>query len=73
MEYILSPEEIKEKSIEEINAVVTKQYQKAIEILGGSMDKLTIVANELFHNEKIDGERFREIMAQDREMTAQNN
>ena len=58
---------------EEVNAIVTKQYQKAIEILGGHMDKLTVVANELFHNEKIDGERFREIMAQDREMTAQNN
>ncbi|MBQ2746706.1 MAG: ATP-dependent zinc metalloprotease FtsH [Clostridia bacterium] len=48
---------------EEVMAIVTKQYGKATEILKGSMDKLTIVANELFHNEKIDGERFREIMA----------
>ncbi len=47
---------------EEIEAIITKQYTKAIDILKGNMDKLTVVANELFHNEKIDGERFREIM-----------
>ncbi len=52
---------------EEVTAIVTKQYQKAIEILKGSMDKLNQVANELFHNEKIDGERFKEIMVKNKE------
>ncbi len=47
---------------EEIESIITKQYSKAIDILKANMDKLTVVANELFHNEKIDGERFREIM-----------
>ncbi len=47
---------------EEIENIVMTQYKKALDILSANMEKLGLVANELFLNEKIDGERFREIM-----------
>ncbi len=47
---------------EEIETIVNTQYEKAINILKKSMDKLNVVANELFQNEKIDGNDFREMM-----------
>ncbi len=47
---------------EEIESIVTEQYNKALEIISANMDKLSTVANELFREEKIDGERFVEIM-----------
>ncbi len=47
---------------EEIETIVNTQYEKALGILKNSMDKLNVVANELFHNEKIDGNDFREMM-----------
>ena len=47
---------------EEIENIVMTQYKKALDILSANMEKLGVVANELFLNEKIDGERFREIM-----------
>ena len=38
------------------------QYQKAIELLNGSMQKLHKVAQVLFEREKISGDEFRAIM-----------
>ena len=47
---------------DEIEAVVMKQYEKAIELLKGAMPKLHEVAKILFENEKISGDDFRAIM-----------
>ena len=47
---------------DEIEAVVMKQYEKAIELLKGAMPKLHEVAKELFEKEKISGDDFRAIM-----------
>ena len=47
---------------DEIETVVMKQYQKALEILNGAMPKLHEVAKVLFEKEKISGEEFRKIM-----------
>lgn len=49
---------------EEIERIVMEQYKKAVDILSSNMEKLGVIASELFANEKIDGERFRKIMAQ---------
>ena len=49
---------------EEIEAVVMKQYAKALELLNGAMPKLHEVAKVLFEKEKISGDEFREIMEQ---------
>ncbi len=46
----------------EIENIVMTQYNRALDILNNSMDKLHEVAKELFMNEKIDGEDFRAIM-----------
>ncbi len=53
---------------EEIESIIMTQYNRAIEILKGSMDKVHLVAQELFLNEKIDGERFIEIMESQNEI-----
>ena len=47
---------------EEIEAVVMKQYSKALELLNNAMPKLHEVAKVLFEKEKISGEDFRAIM-----------
>ncbi len=47
---------------EEIESIVMAQYNKALELLSGAMPKLHAVAKVLFEEEKISGERFREIM-----------
>ncbi len=47
---------------DEIETVVMKQYEKAIELLKGAMPKLHEVAKILFENEKISGDDFRAIM-----------
>lgn len=47
---------------EEIERIVSTEYDRAKKILRENMDKLNAVAKELFANEKIDGERFQEIM-----------
>ncbi|MBQ6825161.1 MAG: ATP-dependent zinc metalloprotease FtsH [Clostridia bacterium] len=47
---------------EEIENVVTAQYQKALKLLEGAMPKLHEVAKILFEEEKISGEEFRKIM-----------
>ncbi len=47
---------------DEIETVVMKQYEKAIELLKGAMPKLHEVAKVLFENEKISGDDFRAIM-----------
>ncbi len=46
----------------EIEAVVMKQYSKALELLNNAMPKLHEVAKVLFEKEKISGEDFRAIM-----------
>ncbi len=47
---------------DEIEAVVMKQYEKALELLKGAMPKLHEVAKILFEKEKISGDDFRTIM-----------
>ena len=47
---------------DEIESIIMTQYNRALEILKGAMDKVHEIAKELFLNEKIDGERFLEIM-----------
>ncbi len=47
---------------DEIESVVMKQYEKALELLKGAMPKLHEVAKILFENEKISGDDFRAIM-----------
>ncbi|MBR6510422.1 MAG: ATP-dependent zinc metalloprotease FtsH [Clostridia bacterium] len=47
---------------EEIENVVTAQYQKALKLLEDAMPKLHEVAKILFEEEKISGEEFRKIM-----------
>ena len=49
---------------EEIEAVVMKQYAKALELLNNAMPKLHTVAKVLFEKEKISGDEFRAIMEQ---------
>lgn len=50
---------------EETEAIVMTQYKKALEILEAHMLKLHTVAKKLFEEEKIDGEEFRRIMAEE--------
>ncbi len=47
---------------EEIESIVMSQYERALEILKGNMDKLNEVARILFTEEKISGDDFRAIM-----------
>lgn len=47
---------------EEIERIVTTQYDRAKSILREHMDKLKLVAEELFSEEKIEGDRFIELM-----------
>ena len=47
---------------EEIERIGTTQYDRAKAILREHMDKLKIVAEELFSEEKIEGDRFIELM-----------
>lgn len=47
---------------EEIESIVMSQYNRAIELLNNAMPKLHAVAKVLFEEEKISGDRFREIM-----------
>ena len=47
---------------EEIESIVMKQYERAIEILKNNIDKLNEVARVLFNEEKITGDDFRAIM-----------
>lgn len=48
----------------EIEAIVTGQYKKALDILNKDMPKLHKLAEVLFKDEKIDGEAFRALMAE---------
>ena len=57
----------------EIESIVMTQYNRALEILNGAMDKLHLVAKELFLNEKIDGDEFRAIMENKQETLTENN
>jgi cell division protease FtsH len=47
---------------QEIESIVMKQYEKALDILRANMAKLNEVARILFTKEKISGDEFREIM-----------
>ena len=58
-------EKIASEIDEEINRIVTKAYERATDILSNHMDKLYKVAKYLFVNEKVDGEKFRELMGSD--------
>lgn len=48
----------------EIEQIIMTQYQRALKLLGGALDKVHKVAEVLFKNEKIDGEEFRRLMEQ---------
>ncbi len=48
----------------EIRRIVDEGYQKCMEILSTNVDKLHIVAKELMENEKVSGERFKELMSE---------
>ena len=50
---------------DEIEAIVMSEYNRAIELLNKAMPKLHAVAKVLFEEEKISGDRFREIMEQE--------
>lgn len=50
---------------EEIETIVMSEYNRALELLKNAMPKLHAVAKVLFEEEKISGDRFREIMEQD--------
>lgn len=58
---------------DEIERIVVTQYGKAIEILEENIQKLHLVAKELYTNEKIDGEDFRKIMEQDKSENTVND
>lgn len=58
---------------DEIERIIITQYGKAIEILEENMQKLHLVAKELYTNEKIDGEDFRKIMEQDKSENTVND
>ena len=47
---------------DEIERIVTTQYDHALELLKAHMDKLHKVAELLFKKEKIDGDEFRQVM-----------
>ncbi|MCI8359754.1 MAG: ATP-dependent zinc metalloprotease FtsH, partial [Clostridiales bacterium] len=51
---------------DEIESIVTTQYEHALELLRSHMDKLHKVAEILFKEEKIDGDVFRKLMEEDR-------
>ena len=46
----------------EIERIITEQYNRALSILEREMPKLHSVAEQLFKNEKLDGEDFKQIM-----------
>lgn len=46
----------------EVNEIITNAYKRAEEIIRAHIDKLDIVANELIEVEKIEGDRFKELM-----------
>ena len=48
----------------EVREIVMSQYDKAKEILNANMEKVHKVAQQLFLNEKISGDEFRDIMQQ---------
>ena len=50
---------------EEVRALVDEGYKKCMDILSTHVDKLHIVAEELMKYEKISGERFARLMADD--------
>jgi cell division protease FtsH len=49
----------------EVNEIITNAYKRAEEIIRTHIDKLEIVAKELIEVEKIEGERFKVLMADD--------
>ncbi len=49
----------------EIRRIVDEGYQKCMDILRTNEEKLHLVAQELMKNEKISGERFKELMSPD--------
>ncbi len=51
---------------DEIEPVVMKQYEKALELLRGAMPKLHELAKLLYENEKISGDDFRNMMQENK-------
>lgn len=49
----------------EVNEIITNAYKRCEDIIRAHYDKLEIVANELIEVEKIEGERFKALMADD--------
>ncbi len=55
---------------EEINSIISTQYQKAVDILKEDIQKLHTIAKELYLNEKISGEQFTKLMESKEENNA---
>ena len=49
----------------EVNEIITNAYKRCEDIIRAHYDKLEIVANELIEVEKIEGDRFKALMADD--------
>ncbi len=58
---------------EEIESIVTTQYNKALSLLKEHMKELTRVAQILFSEEKIDGEAFKKVMENHGELPADSS
>lgn len=57
-------EEIAAEIDQEITNIITTQYRRACDILNGDLQKLHLIAKELYTNEKISGEDFVKLMEQ---------
>ena len=58
---------------EEINNIITTQYSKACKILNEDIQKLHLIAKELFEKEKISGEDFAKLMESDETLLSQHS
>lgn len=57
----------------EINSIISTQYAKAVDILKKDIQKLHLVAKELYLNEKIDGEAFTKLMEQQEQIPSDSS
>lgn len=59
-------QEIAAEIDQEITNIITTQYHRALDILNSDIQKLHLVAKELYTNEKISGEDFANLMSSDK-------
>lgn len=58
---------------DEINSIITSQYNNAVKILKDNLDKLHLIAKELFEKEKISGEEFKNLMEGNQTLLTKND